>query len=397
MKHPQELGFVREVKPAFEHMPITRRHITIPPWDQLPRDVLDLISQKLDFDDLFQFSRVCKDWRLVFHESTDKSKFLTSQEPLLLEFFNYPVKVPYSFTSLPTQKVYPLKKMMMNHLLSYSDNSFPIYVTYSSGYFIMIADNSSILLVNPFTRIKKKVICPSTFEFSSSAQHTYRALLAFDKCSEEFVLLFLFRLSNGLHVYQSRNNGWVTYSTEDNEDAVVDFVALNNKIYVVTEEPKIGVLSLDSPNIEYLPMVNSPNLNIVLSFFNLVKCDEQLLLVRLNPSLHPIIMRGDPPPERKVYKIDFSTMTYVELETLGDIALFYVAFRSCKALINPNKWGYESNSVYEVYNCAHKCPRIKNPFCTVYNWDKKSEKSIAPPNPRTAGSVFDWCFRHPEI
>ncbi|XP_058734429.1 uncharacterized protein LOC131606177 [Vicia villosa] len=371
----------------------TRRHITIPPWAQLHQDVLDVISQKLDFDDLFQFSRVCKDWR-VFYKTIDKSKFLTSQEPLLVEFFQHPVKIPYSFTSLPTQKVYPLKKMMTN-MLSYSNNNFPIYVTYSSGYFILIDDNSSFLLINPFTRIQKKVICTSAFfEFSPSYEHTYRALLAFDKSSEEdFVLLFLFIDCNSLHVYQSRNNGWVTYCDEEDDDAVVDFVALNNIIYVVTEEAKIGVLCLDKPKIEYLPMVNSPDIDANLSFFNLVKCGQQLLLVRLNPSLSPAITRGAPPPERKAYKIDFSTMTYVELETLGDIALFYVSCRTCKALINPNKWGYESNSVYEVYNSI----RINNPFVTVYNWDKKSEKYIEPPNPRTKGSFYDWCFRHPDI
>ncbi|XP_058728849.1 uncharacterized protein LOC131601120 isoform X2 [Vicia villosa] len=126
-----------------------------PPWDELTFDVLSVISQKLDFADLFQFSRVCTNWRL-FHKSIDKSKFLISQEPLLVEFLNYPVRLPYSFTSLPKQKVYPLKKMMMN-MLSYShDSSFPIYVTCSCGYFVIIADNSSLLLINPFARIKKK-------------------------------------------------------------------------------------------------------------------------------------------------------------------------------------------------------------------------------------------------
>ncbi|XP_058732637.1 uncharacterized protein LOC131604195 [Vicia villosa] len=366
MKHPEALGFVREIKPSESSKAVKvvlqdndydgygkrKIHVTLPRWDDLPFDVLDVISRKLDFADLFQFSRVCTNWR-VFHKSIDKSKFLTSKEPLLLEFLIFPYKMPYSFTSLPNQKVYPLKKMMMN-LWSSSDRSFPIYVTYSSGYFVMIADSSSFLLINPFTR-KKKSDC------------------------------------NGLHVY--RNNGWVTYCTEDDDDAVVDFAALNNIIYVVTDEPKIGVLRLDSPKIEYFRMNNSPGLDSNLSFFNLVKCDEELLLVRLNPSLHPLIMRGDPPPERKAYKIDLSTMTYVELETLGDIALFYVAFRSCKALINPNKWGYESNSVYKVYNSV----RIKNPNCTVYDWDKKSEKCIVPPNPRKVGSVFGWCFIHPEI
>ncbi|XP_058728809.1 uncharacterized protein LOC131601093 isoform X1 [Vicia villosa] len=358
---------------------------TKPPWDELTFDVLSVISQKLDFDDLFQFSRVCANWRL-FHKSIDKSKFLISQEPLLVE-------LPYSFTSLPKQKVYPLNKMMMN-MLSYSHYpSFPIYVTCSCGYFIIIADNSSLLLINPFRRIKKKVICPSTFE-SFSYQHKYHALLDFDKDSEEFVLVFLFYASNSLHVYQSRNNGWVTCSTDYPQDIyyfdddfvnlISDFVALNNIIYVVSFQARIGVLNLSSANIEFFKMANSLELELARSWFNLVKCDEQLFLVRLYRHL----TGGSPPPDRKVFKIDFSTMTYVELETLGDIALFYVCFNSCKALSNPNKWGYESNSVYEV--CSH--PNHQTPNCTVYNWDKKSLKYIAPPNLKTKGGSLDWYF-----
>ncbi|XP_058739736.1 uncharacterized protein LOC131611925 [Vicia villosa] len=386
-----------------------RFRLTLSCWDQLHWDLLSVISQKLDFDDLFQFSRVCTNWRL-FHKSIDKSSFLTSQEPLLLEFFKCPVKLPYSFTSLPNQKVYPLNKMMLK-MLSYSyDGSFPIYVTCSSGYFVIIADSSSILLINPFTQIKKKVSCPSTFKSKFCPQHNYRALLAFDKSSEEeFVLVFFFDYSNSFYVYQSRHNGWVTSSISfyPNEDPnkvpydvddgfinlFVDFVALNNIIYVLTLEARIGVLCLNSnsANIEYLNMVNTPEfelpfeLELERSSFNLATCDEQLLLVRLNSD-----SEDGPPPDKKVYKIDFSTMTYVELETLGDIALFYVCLKSCKALSNPNRWGYESNSVYQV--CSHGCTKT----CTVYNWDTKSNKYIAPPNPETNGRIFDWCFRHPE-
>ncbi|XP_058734493.1 F-box only protein 6-like [Vicia villosa] len=354
-------------------------HVTFPRWDELPLDVLDVISGKLYFDDLFQFSRVCTNWR-VFHKSIDKS---TSQEPLLLEFLNSPYKVPYSFTSLPNQKVYSLKKMM-NNMLSYSDVSFPIFVTCSSGYFIIIADDYSFLLINPFTRVKKKVICPPTFQFSFHSRHTYRALLAFEQSSEDFVLLFLFRVLNNLHVYQSRNNGWVTYSHDYDDYNIVDFVAFNNIIYVLTEDAKIGVLNLNSPNIEFLKMVNSPDLDDDSSLFlNLVTCDEELLMVRLNPSFDTSVVRTDP-LERKAYKIEFSTMSYMKLETLGDIALFYVCFKGCNALSNPNRWGYESNSVYEV-------SMPENPNCTVYSWDKKSKKYIAP---LTEDSMFDWYFRH---
>jgi len=79
----------------------------------------------------------------------------------------------------------------------------------------------------------------------------------------------------------------------------------------------------------------------------------------------------------EVYKIDFSTMNYVKLKTLGDIALLYAANcrpRNCYALSNPDKWGYESNSMY-----------INNDDSTTYRVysgdDKRLQKCIMLPAP----------------
>ncbi|WJX69685.1 hypothetical protein P8452_53894 [Trifolium repens] len=84
-------------------------------------------------------------------------------------------------------------------------------------------------------------------------------------------------------------------------------------------------------------------------------------------------------------------MNYVKLETLGDIALFYVASRNCCALSNPNRWGYQSNSVYII----GPPPTSK---CTMYSWDdKKLQKDITLPShgsTRRHPSMLDWLFRH---
>ncbi|KEH44165.1 hypothetical protein MTR_1g109340 [Medicago truncatula] len=267
-----------------------------------PWDVLDIISKTLDFDDLFQFAGVCKNWR---------------------------------------------------------------------------GDNNSFMLINPFTRINK-VINTSNFEVQSYmfANH---ALLAFGKCSEEFVLVVLCQDSMSLHVYQSRNCGWVTYSTMENQGRVVDFVIFHNIIYVVTDKANIGVLSLNSANIKFLKLKSISDATTSL-WLRLVNCDDQLLVVDMKFNFI-----------RNAYKIDFSTMTYVELETLGDIALFCVSNmleKSCYALRNPNMWGYESNSVYVI--------SVLSTTCIMYSWDdKKSQKYITLPNPHDTGfSMFDWCFRH---
>ncbi|RHN81178.1 hypothetical protein MtrunA17_Chr1g0196241 [Medicago truncatula] len=87
---------------------------------------------------------------------------------------------------------------------------------------------------------------------------------------------------------------------------------------------------------------------------------------------------------RNVYKIDFSTMNYVKLEALGNIALFYAGKRNFYALSNPNRWGYESNSVYVINLSTYT-------QCSVYSGDgKKLQKCITLPAPHgTFSSMLD--------
>jgi len=327
---------------------------------ELPWDVLDIISKTLDFNDHFQFAGVCKNWR-AFHKIYSRN-FLASQEPLLLQISCQP-KGSFSFICIPDQKVY-CSEMGKYFFCS-------AYITISSRYFIMAGYDNSFMLMNPFTRIKKVVNAPISKVKGSYL--TRRALLAFGKCSEEFVLVVLCNYC--LHVYQSRNLDWVAYSRMEDLEGIVDFVVLHNVIYVVTEKANIGVLSLNSASIKFLKLKSTPG--SFCFYTRLVNCDGQLLVVDLTSN-----------KLCNVYKIDFSTMNYVKLETLGDIALFYVSYRSCYALSNPSKWGYESNSVYIINSLSSSC--------SVYSvGDKKLQKNITLSTPHgTSSFKSDWCFRH---
>jgi hypothetical protein len=163
----------------------------------------------------------------------------------------------------------------------------------------------------------------------------------------------------------------------------VDFVVLNNTIYVLTNKAEIGVLSLISKSLKFLKLKNTPSEP---SFsYNLVCCDGELLVVRFMPKkvLH-------------VYRIDFTTMSYVKLETLGDFALFHSPYK-CYALVNPGKLGYESNRVYSIdWDSAQ---------CEVYSGSNNElMESIMLAGSRQVRSRskpywLDWCFRnqHDEV
>ena len=339
---------------------------------QLSWDFLDIIiSKMLDFDDLFTFGNVCKNWWQV-HKIYWRN-FMTSQEPLLVQKSSISKKC-FSFISLPHQNVYHSKILNNFFKLAYQGSS--------SGYLIMTDINSSFLLINPFKRRIIK-INNSTFkvDFSSFVCHV---LLAFAKGSKQFILVVLCENSDNLHVYKSQNCGWVTYSTSQK---VVDFAVLHNTIYVVTDMANIGILNLNYDLINFLELKSTPSITYTdYSHVRLVSCDGHLLV--LNFMSKEVF---------NAYKIDFSTMDYVKLESLGDLALFYAPGRKYYALSNPELWGYEKNSVhvidlpcqkYRVYKGDdNKMPEFILPFQIIDNDHVRQVSYKEQP-------YVDWCFRH---
>jgi len=330
-------------------------------------DLLDIISKMLDLDELFQFGNVCKNW-WQFHKIYWRN-FMASQKPLLVQMSSISKK-SFSFINLAHQKVYHSK--MLNNFFRFT------YQGSSSGYFIMTRRNNSFILINPFKRKKRKII-NSTFEVDFSC-FVCRVLLAFVRGSKEFIFVVLCR--NNLYVYKSQNFGWVTYSRSQK---VVDFAVLHNTIYVVTDKANIGILSLSSTNISFLELNSSPGVTFTpYSHVRLVSCDGHLLVLNF---MSKVVFDA--------YKIDFSNMDYVKLETLGDLALFHAPGRNYYALSNPELWGYEKNYVYVIDLPYHKY--------RVYKGDgNKMPKLVLPfliaDYPRTYSYTeqpyLDWYFRH---
>lgn len=258
------------------------------------------------------------------------------------------------------------------------------YCESSSGYLIFMGPDT-LLLMNPFKRRQKEV---STLDLDIKSDYkAYRALLAFVKGSDEFVIVFYSKSS--VNVYQSQNYLWATY-LESNISSNFDFVDIavfHNAIYVLTSDAKIGVLNLGwcSVSINFLQLRNTPRVNCV--SLRLVRDDDKLRVVNFTPKR---IL--------DVYEIDFSKMEYVKLNTLGDLALFYSPRTSCHALSNPSMWGYYSNHVYSI--CTSR------PKCEVYSWsnnlvDFYEHDHIHGLQVRYRSRLYwrDWCFRnlHEEV
>jgi hypothetical protein len=129
---------------------------------------------------------------------------------------------------------------------------------------------------------------------------------------------------------------------------------------------------------KFLKLKNTPKVDS--GKIRLVSCDEKLLMVRFKPGRR-----------LRVYEVDFSKKEYVNLDTLGGLALFYSPMASCHALSNPSMWGYYSNHVYSICDSEQKCE--------VYSWSNNlvnvhvCDPRLQVPN-RSRLYWKDWCFRH---
>ncbi|XP_027351335.1 uncharacterized protein LOC113862448 [Abrus precatorius] len=340
-----------------------KRKVVAAQCSELPLDVLHIITKKLDFDDLFQFAGVCKSWTTV-HRNYWRN-FMASQEPLLIQRSSFAKRV-MNFYSISEERAYSTKL----------DNFWELsYSGFSNGYIIMASVKDELLLMNPFTRRKKQI---SMLGIAGNLKYlSCYPLVAFAKGSEDLIIAVIIKRYRSLHVYHTRTRSWVTYLKQGNPWLMLDFVVLNNAIYVLTKKAEIGVLNLNSGSLEILELKNTPIL--VTHQPKLVSCDDQLLVVEF-----------DPEKTLRVYKVDLSKKEYVKLENLGDIALFYGLNKRCYALSNPGRFGYENNCVYCIHGYFAECE--------VYSWNNELKKWIVPrgikPPPKSNLYWADWCFRH---
>lgn len=205
------------------------------------------------------------------------------------------------------------------------------------------------------------------------------AYLAFSKGNpEEFILALLCEQTRSLHVYQSRDSGWVTFSRCSHPWRAMDLVVLHQRVYVITDTAKLGVMKLHDGTVDFLELNNTPK-NFSSINHKLVSSDGNLLVVHFDR--HEQMFA--------VYKIDFSRMEWVKVEELGDIALFISVRRKCYALSNPGKWGYDKECVYYINSVSAEC--------IVYSMKKELIKCFDPTfqaPPRSKLYWLDWCFLH---
>ncbi|KAI4356063.1 hypothetical protein L6164_000115 [Bauhinia variegata] len=360
-------------------------------WSNLPDELLDIISRKIDFVSFFALSGVCKNWRRFYGNYW--GEFMASQaEPLLILKSPLLAKEECSFFSISESKGYKLLLPIHKGEMESSDEFWKPFLWFSSGYVIM-QSTLKIWLINPFSRkefhIPTESPCQVLYTQSNLVPSFDHAFLSFVVNSEDFLVLGLSNMySSNVFIYQSRSSNWVSYSIGENQSRITDVAVFHQTVYAVTTKGTIGKLRLSFPNFKVLELKNIPK--NYLCDPKLVSTNEELLVIDfiLNKSLI-------------IYRIDLSKKKWVRVHSLGDRALFVGKFMKGYALSNPSKWGYESNCVYYISHLHSECCLYSmdcGPMRTVrclYSVDGPTRTVHYYGNAATSGHThypMAWCF-----
>ncbi|KAH7577229.1 hypothetical protein JRO89_XS01G0225000 [Xanthoceras sorbifolium] len=300
------------------------------PWEDLPIELLDIVSSHMTIPDYLSFGRACHSWRSYFLDSN--KRFTASRPPLVCYISAWDVNSCF-FHDITDGNSYEA---------TLPDFTCKFCIGVSCGYIIMGEFFSDLWFTNPVTGYQHL--------FSSMPQSDYcmyrsdRFILASTGPNQDILIVLLCRKHYSVWYRRSTDMQWSSYSFVD-KPWVVDMVVFNSRVVVITNMYQIGILSLRSSDVRFLEFRGTPR-----GCFNprFVTSNEQLYVVDFLPSVW-----------LEVYKVDFSIMEWVKVDNIGDQALFLGDMMGT-GMSSTTRWGGRSNCVYYL--------SLATDQCYVYSW-----------------------------
>lgn len=339
-------------------------------WADLPHELLEIISKSLNIVDYQNLGRVCRSWRLFCSEF--KQKFLTSQSPLVV-YASSRAKKYFYFFDIATGMKYKTK-------LPQFVCNFKLCLGVSSGYLIMLClkkndvSGSYLSVVNPVTGHQVQFPCmpqPPCIKY-----YDYRSIFAtFGSQVQDFLIMYMDRRC--LQFCTSKDNQWKEYY--DINGRLLDTVVFDGRIYILNSNSQIGTFNPRSCDLRILELKFAPDFSH--SFHG---------LIRLVASNDQLFVLNFP----KVYRIDLSRKEWVLMYNFDDQALLFGSdYMMCSKVINPTKWGGQSNYIYSLVS---SCIIYLRP----YNPEEPQETIIIDLPPQVFGKgyasakILSWYFLH---
>ncbi|KAK2641287.1 hypothetical protein Ddye_023050 [Dipteronia dyeriana] len=217
-------------------------------WADLSVDLLDIISNHLNLTEFLSFSKVCRNWILFS---------LTSPQRRSLVFCISTKAKKSCYLYISTEFRYKTK------LPNFAGN---FCIGFSNGYLIMEDRLGNVWVINPITAhqiqfppMAKPCIAARQLRNAASKSpkggNALRRLWGWRRSCfatfgprGDFLVIFLSLYHRDVMFCSSKDNNWKVYSFAYQSRNIVDIVVYNGRVFVATDDCRLGALNLGSSN-----------------------------------------------------------------------------------------------------------------------------------------------------
>ncbi|OVA04496.1 Protein of unknown function DUF295 [Macleaya cordata] len=325
------------------------------PWGNLNEDIVVLISRYMHPVDYIHFRAVCKANRSIIPAVNWRSSSTGITKTTYLS--------PWLVFSENSDTIYNFVDPMHNnekYLMNLSELLVGATIRFSKGgWLLMSKGHYTLFFYNPFT--KETIQLPDLqqgydfpgISFSSTPTSSDCVVFAIAQWNENDISIL--SIARGNDIWRS------SIYLNTNLPSYVDFIpCLNNPVfyggafYCLDYNGALGVFNLKDGFVWKILVKSQRQFNDVYPSF-LVECDGKLLLVDLGPLGKSI----------GIFRLDFSKMVWVKVESLGKHVLF-ISNTSCLSATAPRS--FMENKIY--------FPRLHGDGILFYSLDTGSYHSL---------------------
>ncbi|CAL4999108.1 unnamed protein product [Urochloa decumbens] len=298
--------------------------ISLPPWQDLPLELLELVASNLSLVDRIRFPAVCKSWSKISNPIGQAKVW-----PWLMHISKQDGECQMFDPLRGEQYTLQVKKFKTESDRHFFRSAKDGWVVASAG-----LDNNDVFVINPFTQ---DIVKPPMFEWY---YRFHGVTFSSTPASPDSVIFGVCSSPNGKYVsmetWRPEEDLWSQFESEHEERPFP--VAYNNPIYFRGEFyclGRKGNLAIFNPDDNTWRVLDKPEpVHAELQVFD----DDHegatfCYLVELGEGLISVFLRNaDEPP--RVFKLDEMKMAWIEVEDIGGAALF-VDYRASFGLLSP--------------------------------------------------------------
>lgn len=275
-------------------------------WANFPPDILDIVIQHLLLPDRIRLAAVCTSWHSIARANP---LFYSAPQPPWLLLVNKLALTTTTFFNLSERKIYKI-----------SQPDPPIcnrtWCGSSSGWLVTMDAVSGLLLLNPVTG--SQIQLPSLTTLPNMARPCRMAKVSWSSCAtsaQHYTVMLALLSAPYLAFTQEGDEAWASL---EGTRRIADLAVQNERFYTLDLDGTVVAWDLTGPSPLMTSVIMPAWLPSKISYGYLVGSKAGLLQV----------WRARDEMDFRVFKLDLTWEEWVEVESLGDRALFLDLFCS---------------------------------------------------------------------